>query len=437
LHDALHDGLTGLPNRALLLDRIAHALARLQRRRDALFAVLFIDIDRFKNVNDGLGHMMGDQLLVAVARRLETIVSPSDTVARLGGDEFVLLLEDLESPERATSMAERIQQALRAPFDLNGQEVFTTASIGIALGSDDYFFPEEMVRDADTAMYRAKANGRARHEQFQPSMHAHAVALLQLESSLRRAVEREEFIVRYQPIVSLASGRLRGFEALVRWQHPQRGFIPPGEFVPMAEETGLIVKLGEWVLLQACRNTRAMQQRFPAREGEQPLSVSVNLSVRQFLQPDLADRVRRVLEETGLSPRSLHLEITESVIMENSTQAAALLRQLEALNVHVHLDDFGTGYSSLAYLHNFRMDALKIDGSFVRRVGQRGDGGEIVKTIVHLARDLRMEVIAEGVESAEQLAYLQSLKVDYGQGFHFAPALDAWRLEQMIATGAK
>ena len=394
LHDALHDALTGLPNRALLFDRLGHALARRHRKKDALFAVLFLDVDRFKMVNDSLGHMMGDQLLVAIARRLEGIVAPTDSVARLGGDEFVILLEDLDSNARASEMAERIQQALREPFDLGGQEVFASASMGIALGGEQYLFPEEMVRDADTAMYRAKGLGRARHELFQPSMHAHAVALLQLESSLRRAVEREEFTVGWQPIVSLHTGKLRGFEALLRWRHPSRGLVSPAEFIPMAEETGLIVKLGEWVLEKACRQMADWHRRFPAPDP--PLTVSVNLSVRQFLQPDLIDRVRRALEESKLDPRCLHLEITESVIMENSTQAAALLKQLAALQVRVHLDDFGTGYSSLAYLHHFRMDALKIDRSFVGRIGPAGEHGEIVRTIVHLARDLRMEVIAEG-----------------------------------------
>jgi len=434
LHDALHDALTGLPNRALLLDRMAHALARLQRKKSALFGVLFLDLDRFKMVNDSLGHMMGDQLLIAIARRLESVVAPSDTVARLGGDEFVILLEDLDDAAAAQQMAERIQQALQKPFDLNGQEVFATASIGIALGSDEYFFPEEMVRDADTAMYRAKEGGRSRAALFLPSMHTHAVALLQLESSLRRAVEREEFTIGYQPVVSLRTGRLQGFEALLRWKHPQRGLISPAEFIPLAEETGLIVKLGEWVLRKACAQTKEFQRRFPPIEGDSPLSISVNLSVKQFQKQDLVDRIRRALDETGLNPRSLHLEITESLIMENSTQAAALLRSLAAMHVRVHLDDFGTGYSSLAYLHNFKMDALKIDGSFVRRIGPHGESSEVVRTIIHLARDLGMSVIAEGVETTDQLNLLTNLRCDSGQGFLFSPALEANKVEEMLTT---
>ena len=415
LHDALHDALTGLPNRSLFMDRLGQAMARRQRRNDYRFAVLFLDLDRFKTINDSLGHMQGDLLLVQVAKRVAKCLGPGDTLARLGGDEFAVLLEDYSDDEPLRA-AERIQEALAAAHDLQGVEVFATASIGVAIGAPGYSRPEELLRDADTAMYRAKDLGRATHAVFQPSMHAHARAQLQLETDLRRAIEREELRLRYQPVVSLSTGRTGGCEALIVWAHPTRGEIPPNDFIPTAEETGLILPIGRWALEQACRDCRSWG------DG---VTVSVNLSGKQLLQPDLLDQVRGALAQSGLDARRLRLEVTESVIMENAGPAALMLTQLKAMQVHLLLDDFGTGYSSLSYLHNFRFDTLKIDQSFVARLDAPGKQAEIVRTIVSLARALSMQVVAEGVENVAQLRALQALSVDSAQGWWFSRPLDS------------
>jgi diguanylate cyclase (GGDEF)-like protein/PAS domain S-box-containing protein len=429
LHDALHDGLTGLPNRSLFMDRLGQALAFQQRRSDYRFAVLFLDVDRFKTVNESLGHTQGDVLLVQIARRLREMTHPGDTVARLGGDEFALLLGDFTDPEEPVRTAERMQEALSTPYDLDGTEVFTTASIGVAVGSREYSRPEELLRDADTAMYRAKDLGRARHALFQPAMHAHAQAQLQLDTDLRRAIEREELRLRYQPVVSLFTGQITGCEALIVWEHPTRGPIPPGDFIPTAEETGLIVPIGRWALTQACMDAKAWNDALARSPG---VSVSVNLSAKQLVRPELLEDVRGALERSGLDARRLRLEVTESVIMENAGPAALLLNQLKALSVGLLLDDFGTGYSSLSYLHNFRFDTLKIDRSFVARLEQSGKQAEIVRTIVGLARALQMEVVAEGVENAAQAQQLQALRVDSGQGYWFSRALDANAFQDLL-----
>jgi diguanylate cyclase (GGDEF)-like protein/PAS domain S-box-containing protein len=418
LHDALHDALTGLPNRSLFMDRLGQALA-FQQRHDYRFAVLFLDLDRFKTVNDSLGHMQGDLLLVQVAQRVAACVRPGDTVARLGGDEFAVLLEDFTDPEEPLRAAQRIQGALAGAHDLEGTDVFATASIGVAMGGPQYACAEEVLRDADTAMYSAKDLGRARHAVFRPAMHAHARMQLQLETDLRRATERGELRLRYQPVVSLSSGRTAGCEALMVWDHPARGEIPPNDFIPTAEETGLIVPIGRWALLQACRDAKAWSN------SGHGVSVSVNLSGKQLVQPELLEQVRSALAVTGLDAGRLSLEVTESVIMENAGPAALLLTQLRAMHVHLLLDDFGTGYSSLSYLHNFRFDTLKIDRSFVARLESAGKQAEIVRTIVSLARALSMEVVAEGVETATQLHALQALQVESAQGFWFSRPLDA------------
>ncbi|HEV2764829.1 MAG TPA: EAL domain-containing protein [Pyrinomonadaceae bacterium] len=422
LHDALHDALTGLPNRALFMDHLRLAVERARRRESRQFAVLFLDLDRFKVINDSLGHMLGDQLLVGIARRLEDSLRPGDLVARLGGDEFTVLLEDIGSVAEATLVAERLQRELSRPFALAGREVFTTVSIGIAPSTIGHDRPENFLRDADTAMYCAKMLGKARHEVFDKNMHARAVTQLQLETDLRRAVEREEFFVQFQPIVSLGTGEIRSFEALVRWRHPEHGLISPGAFIPVAEETGLIVPLGRWVLLEACRQLRRWQQEHPTRAT---LSVSVNLSSKQFTQPDLIAQIRQALEETGLAPSSLKLEITESVVMENIEKAAEMLRELRALGVELSIDDFGTGYSSLSYLHRFPINTLKIDRSFVTRMSDNNENMEIVRTIVMLAHNLKMNVVAEGVETEQQLTQLLALGCGYAQGFYFSRPLDA------------
>ncbi|MDF0555763.1 EAL domain-containing protein [Kamptonema sp. UHCC 0994] len=463
LHDAFHDGLTGLANRALFSERLDHAFTVAKRRKEYLFAVLFLDLDRFKVVNDSLGHAIGDRLLIAIARRLEKSLHPGDTVARLGGDEFVILLEDIDSLSSATNLANLLHQELTSPFTLDEHEVFITLSIGIALSSLDCEDAANLLRDADTAMYRAKERGRARHEVFNTSMHAQALRLLQIENDLRKAIEtikkeqqintttqlqnpaannnknqnithsqipitNPQFLIHYQPIVSLSTGKITGFEALIRLQHPERGLISPAEFIPVAEETGLIIPIGQWVLRESCRQIRQWQHQFP---HHQPLTISVNLSVKQFSQPNLIAQIDQILRETDLDGRDLKLEITESVLMENSKSVTALLRELRARNIHLCIDDFGTGYSSLSYLHRFPTNTLKIDRSFVSRMGiesniSKGniDPTEIVRSIVTLAHNLGMDVVAEGVEKASQLALLRALKCDYGQGYFFSRPVD-------------
>jgi diguanylate cyclase (GGDEF)-like protein len=433
-HAAFHDALTGLPNRALLTDHLKLALERARRRPDHHFAVLFIDLDRFKNINDSLGHSIGDDLLIAIARRVEECLRPMDTVARLGGDEFAILLDGLEDTDAAVHVAERVQIELMKPFNLGGHEVYTTVSIGIALSMTGYVHPEHLLRDADIAMYRAKENGKARYELFDTVMHARAVALLQLENDLRRAVERQEFCVHYQPIIALDNDRLAGFEALVRWEHPERGTVFPSEFISLAEETGLITEIGQWVLRESCRQVRQWQWQSPMNR---PLTLSVNLSSKQFTQPNLIEQVKLILEETDFDPRCLRLEITESVVMENAEQAAHMLSQLRELGVHLSIDDFGTGYSSLSYLHRFPVTTLKIDRSFISRMGAGDENLEIVRTIMTLASNLGMEVIAEGVETKEQLAQLRALKCDYGQGYLFSRPVQSADAEQLIQERAQ
>jgi diguanylate cyclase (GGDEF)-like protein len=416
-HDAQHDTLTGLPNRALFMERLRRSMWRARRGGFYLFAVLFLDLDRFKIVNDSLGHVVGDQLLVAIARRLESSLRPGDMVARLGGDEFVILLDHLKEIHDVTHIANRVQKELRLPFNLGGHEVFTTASMGIALSATTYERPEDLLRDADTAMYRAKARGKARFELFDASMHARAMTLLQMENDLRRALTRQEFLVYYQPIVSLATSRILGFEALVRWRHPERGMVSPAEFIPVAEETGLIIELGHWVLSEACLQMRWWQEQFPAYL---PLSLSVNLSSKQFSQPNLIEQIEQILDETGLDAHSLKLEITESVLMDNIEATTAMLVQLRFMGIQVSIDDFGTGYSSLSYLHRFPINTLKVDRSFVRRMGPEGENSEIVQAIISLARNLGLDVVAEGVETEEQLSQLRLMQCDYVQGYYFS-----------------
>jgi len=454
LHHAFHDALTGLPNRALFVDRLGRAVAHGKRHKDYLLAVLFLDLDRFKVINDSLGHTLGDQLLIIIANRLEACVRPTDTVARLGGDEFTILLEEIEDVSDAVRVAERIQQELTLPFDLEGQKVFTTASIGIALTPPDYQRPEDFLRDADNAMYRAKELGKARYEIFTPSMRTRVVALLQMETELRWAIERQEFRVHYQPIVSLATGRVLAFEALVRWQHPDRGLVFPEEFIPVAEETGLIIPIDQWVLWEACRQTQQWQEHFPselagnanllearrptqptgAPQGEPafPLTINVNLCNAQFWQPGLLQHITQVLQQTHLDAGSLKLEITENIIMENNESATAKLWQLRDLGIQLVIDDFGTGYSSLSRLHRFPIDMLKIDRSFVSKLGRNGTNFEIIETIVTLARKLGVDVTAEGVETAEQLSQLRELNCEYGQGYFFSKPLDSKSVEALI-----
>lgn len=432
-HAAFHDSLTGLPNRAMFTELLKAEIESSNRRDSHMFAVLFLDLDRFKNINDSLGHTHGDLLLVAFAERLERTLRPIDTLARFGGDEFAILVSGMTDATDAVRVAQRIQDELSQPFVLDKNSAFATASIGIALSSSGYDRPEDILRDADIAMYRAKENGKARYEVFDHGMHARAVSRLQLESDLRQAIEQKEFCVYYQPIVSLQTGRLAGFEALVRWNHPRRGLVSPADFIPVAEETGLIVPIGQWVLNEACAHIRQWQIDSPSHRA---LSLSVNLSARQVAQPDLLEQIKEALDNSKLSPHCLKLEITESVVMENAEAATLMFKQLRLLGVQLSIDDFGTGYSSLSYLHRFPLNYLKIDRSFVMRLTTDNDNA-IVRTISTLARNLGMEVIAEGIETEEQYQQLKMLGCEYGQGYLFSRPVDNDGVEHLLAQDAR
>ncbi|MEX0272135.1 EAL domain-containing protein [Leptolyngbyaceae cyanobacterium UHCC 1019] len=431
VHDASHDALTGLPNRVLFMDRLKQAIARAKRRSNHLFAVLFLDLDRFKVINDSLGHLVGDQLLVEIAQRLASCLSPENTIARLGGDEFTILLDPIKNTSDAEKVAEQIHQVLKLPFNLNGYEVFTTASIGITSSVTGYAQPEEVLRDADAALYHAKEHGKARSALFDTAMYNQAMSLLQLEMALRWAIERQELRVYYQPIVSLTTGRIIGFEALVRWLHPEQGLVSPAQFIPVAEETGLIIPIGQWVLYESCRQLRQWQTQFPTAST---LTISVNLSSKQFSQPNLVAQVEQVLKDTGLSSNHLKLEITESGIMNNA-ESAALLRQFQALKVHLCIDDFGTGYSSLSRLRQFPINTLKIDRSFVSTMREAVEDAEVVQAIITLAHNLGMDVVAEGIETAEQLAHLRRLHCEQGQGYFFSKPLNSQAAETLLIAG--
>jgi diguanylate cyclase (GGDEF)-like protein len=427
-HHALHDPLTGLPNRTLLLDRLEVALA--QRNRGGI-AVVFVDLDHFKLVNDSLGHAAGDTLLAAAATRLRAVVRPGDTVARFGGDEFVVLAESAIGERDAEGLAERLAGALAEPFDLGGNEVFVTASIGIAVSDGIDEDAHGLLRDADAAMYRAKEAGRARYEVFDALMRAGAVRRLEIVNDLHRALERNQFVLHFQPQIDLRTNSLIGVEALLRWVHPDRGLVPPMEFIPVAEETGLINELGRWVLRAACQQGRTWLDRFPDR---QPLVMSVNLSGRQLSQPRLADEVAAALEESGFPPHLLVLEITESVLMNDTATTIQTLEALKLLGVRLAIDDFGTGYSSLTYLQRFPIDILKIDKSFVDGLGGANlEESAVTRTIVSLAKTLRLETVAEGVERSEHVRELQSLNCDIGQGYFFARPLDAGALTSLMS----
>lgn len=421
IDDALHDPLTGLANRALLIHHLERSLGRARRQKDYLFAVLLLNIDRFQVINDSLGHSFGDRLLVSVARRLHACLRPTDAFARLSGDEFAILAEDISKEIGATRVANRMRDLLTPAFIIDGQEVFVSASIGIAVSSNGYTQPDQLLRDANLALRRAKARGESSHEIFDTAMHQNAVTLLQLETDLRRALERREFRTFYQPIVALDTGRVTGMEALVRWEHPSRGLLAPKDFLAVAEETGLIQEIGWWVLREACTQTRKWQSM---ESVSHPLTLSVNLSRKQFTQPDAVKRIGDILEETGLDAENLMLEMTETAIMNDAEPALRMLSQLKALNVQLHMDDFGTGYASLSFLHRFPIDTLKIDRSFVADMGTRPGASEIIRTILALAKNLNMRVIAEGIEKKEQLTELKNLECDLGQGNYFCRALE-------------
>jgi diguanylate cyclase (GGDEF)-like protein/PAS domain S-box-containing protein len=425
------DTLTGLPNRARFYDLLKLRIARKPATRDKQCAVLMLDVDRFKLVNDSLGTASADQLLLQIAQRVRTCMRQNDVLARLGGDEFAVLLDDVSGEDEASSVATRIQQALAISFNLLGQEVYTTLSIGIALGSGYGDDVSDMLRDAETAMHSAKARGKARYEVFGNDMHGELMSRLKMETDLRRACERDELFVDYQPIVSLQNRTLIGFEALVRWRHPDFGMVPPKEFIPIAEETGLILQIGQTVLRSACRQAREWQQTYPSSP---PLFVSVNLSVKQFNEPGLVENIAELLEESNLPPRCLKLEITESVFSDNIDAAVTLLTQLRDLGVQLSIDDFGTGYSSLSYLQRFPIDTLKIDRSFVTQMMENEENLAIVRTIVALAQNLGMDVVAEGVETEDQLRLLRKLECENGQGYLFSTPLGGGQLDQFIAS---
>jgi diguanylate cyclase (GGDEF)-like protein len=432
LYDAFHDALTGLPNRALFVDRLEHVIGSVERHPEEKYAVLFLDLDRFKVINDSLGHLVGDHLLVAVGERIGGSLRPGDTVARLGGDEFGVLLEGMRDPNDAITVAERIQKALSRSVVVEGHEMFVTASIGIAVQSDRYSKPDQVLRDADIAMYQAKLKGKACSELFDAAMHGSVVDRMQLEADLRRAVEHgAEFVLHYQPIVALRTGKLIAVEALVRWRHAARGLLPASDFVPLAEESGIIVPLGEWAIRTACAQLRQWQERSPALAG---VTLSVNVSGRQFRRQDCVEALRRIVRESDIDPRQLAIEVTESVIMDDVEASAAKLGRLRDMGVQIHVDDFGTGYSSLSYLHRFPITAVKIDQSFVAGLPSQ-ESEEVIKAIVSIAESLDFDVIAEGVEAAPQLAKLEDLRCRYGQGFLVSrpmegSALEAWVVAQ-------
>ncbi len=435
---AYYDELTGLPNRALFLDRLRASISYNARQKNYIFAVLFLDLDRFKNINDSLGHIAGDHVLKEVAERIKKSLRAYDTatllkenneaVARFGGDEFGVLLADIKSVRDVVRVAERLQTEIRSPMKIYDRDVFSTASIGITVCKSTYERPEDILRDADTAMYKAKSLSRGSYVIFDDAMHAQAKLYLNMENSLRRVVEKNECILHYQPIVASADNKIVGVEALLRWECPERGMVFPQEFITVAEETGLIIPIGIWVVREACRQTREWLETFPKYAH---LTISVNISPKQFT-PDLIGSLKQVLKETGLNPSNLKLEITESVIMKDIEMAAEIFSQLKNLKIKVQVDDFGTGYSSLSYLGIFSFDALKIDKSFVKAMLDNKWAMEIVRTIISMAHNMNMEVVAEGVETVEQLEELRALKCDYFQGYWLSKPLENRKMAALL-----
>ncbi len=429
LHQTLHDALTGLPNRVLFIEHLQTAIQRSQKNQNYLFAVLFIDIDRFKIINDSLGHSNGDRLLISFSHILKECSREMDTVARLSGDEFTILLEELNDVQDAILIAKRLLDRLTLPIYLEDQQVFAGASIGIVLVASNYQNSTHVLRDADIAMYHAKALGKGRYAIFDQKMYAQTLYLSQLETDLRNALERQEFLLNYQPIVSILTGKVMGFEALLRWHHPEQGLICPDRFIAIAEDSGLIVPIGEWILEQACQQLRLWQQKIPAASA---LYVSVNLSSRQIKQFDFVDRLANILSRTGINGKDLRLELTESIIMDQGENTISLLSEIKALEVQLSIDDFGTGYSSLSYLHSLPIDALKIDRSFIASIGTDRKDCEIVKTMITLAHSLEIKAIAKGVETPEQLTQLKHLGCDEAQGYFFSEPVDCQLAEDLL-----
>ncbi len=427
-HAAFHDALTDLPNRNQFTETLKFLLEESKKKPDFNFAVLFLDLNRFKTVNDSLGHSTGDQLITHVARRLAGSIVESDLVARFSGDEFAIVIKEVKDVNEMLNFAELIKHKVSTPFVIGGRKIFTSVSIGIAMGNSSYSEAEEILRDADIAMYQAKESGKD-YVIFDKIMHTRAVTRMQLETDLRTAIERRELCVYYQPIIDLEKMRLAGFEALMRWNHPTRGLVPPGEFIPVCEDTGLIVPFTLWILDESCRQLAEWNREYP----ETPLMMSVNLSGKHFAQNDLVEQISDVLAETGINPVNLKLELTESAVMENADRIILMLRELKKLGVQLSIDDFGTGYSSLSYLHRFPIDTLKIDRSFVSEMETGSENGEIVRTIIALAKTLRMNVVAEGIESIHQIHQLQILNCEYGQGFLFSRPVPQREAEKLLS----
>lgn len=429
-HDAIHDSLTGLPNRTLFMDRLNHLMARAQRSSKDRFAVLFFDLDRFKLVNDSFGHIAGDQLLIEAAQRLQACLKSSDTLARLGGDEFIVLLERIDHVEDAIAAADRLLEELKRPFDIEGHEIYTSASIGIVTNTPHHEKPEDLLRDADTAMYRAKHEGKACYQLFDTEMHRRVISRLRLENDLRKAIEQQQFELVFQPIYYLPNRRLTGFEALIRWRHPKRGLLPPAEFIPVAEEIGLIIPMDYWVLEQACAHMTRWHHTHPTPET---LSINVNISARHFERNGLVQRVAQALKSTGLAPHTLQLEITETSLMsEDDSLVIQQLHDLRELGVCLYLDDFGTGYASLSYLHHLPFNGLKIDRSFVAQLGRNPQKREFIQTLLTLAESLYLFPVVEGIETEEQLAEINALSACCGQGYLFARPLPLADAEALI-----
>ncbi len=427
---ALHDSLTGLPNRALFMQRLQGAIEGMKNDPKEPFAVLFLDCDRFKVINDSLGHIVGDQLLQAIAQRLQKLLDSTMLLARLGGDEFTILIEFCPTPDPAIQLAQSILKSFSYSFQLERNEVFINASIGIVMSHPDYTKPEYILRDADTAMYEAKAMGKGQYHIFNPSMHQIALTRLTLETELRKALAHQEFLVYYQPIIDFKSGKIAGFEALVRWQNPQKGLVSPAEFIPICEETGLINELGDWVFEQACDQLKTWHN---LRKAEN-LKMSINLSVRQFSQPNLMEKVTQTIYQSQIDPRHVTMEITESALIENSAQAQTLLNTIRSHNIEISLDDFGTGYSSLSYLHTLPINILKIDRSFIKGMNQNQTNWGLIPPIIQIGQTLGMKVLAEGVETPEQLAILRELNCDFGQGYWFAKPLNVQEATALLQT---
>jgi diguanylate cyclase (GGDEF)-like protein len=429
-HDSLHDAMTDLPNRVLFLDRLGQAIEYCKRRPEYLFAVLFVDIDQFKVINDSLGHLLGDQLLISIGKRMSDCLRSSDTVARFGGDEFAILLEITGNEDSPTRVAEKIQEAIKFPFQLDGHELYVTASIGIVMNMVGYNQPEEVLRDADIAMYRAKASGKARFEVFDITMRSQAYSRLEMEQELRAALENQEFQLYYQPIVSMESDQVASFEALIRWLHPKRGLLSPGEFLSIAEESGLILPIGKWVLYEACAQLKKWHEKYPFLQN---VSINVNVSNRQFSQPDFIEQVVDALQTNSLKAESLKLEIAESVLISNYAAANEIFMRLRDLGIKLQIDDFGSGYSALGYLQHFPISAVKIDKSFIDEMGKGRRGTELIRAIVSMTRELGMETIAEGIETGQQFNELRGLSCNFGQGFLLSKPLDKEAAEQILA----